>query len=76
MSHEIKSVKDMLAGVNAQMDQVQAQIDEARSLYTNDSHWQLELDRKQRELDEKRKRVKLMNDIDDMLEQRLQNQSP
>jgi hypothetical protein len=67
MFGEIRSVYDDLARVTAQIDQAQATIDEARLLYQSNQTFQLELDRKQSELDLERKRVKLMRDIADIV---------
>jgi hypothetical protein len=67
MFGEIRSVYDDLARVTSQIDQAQATIDEARLLYQSNQTFQLELDRKQSELDLERKRVKLMRDIADIV---------
>jgi hypothetical protein len=67
MFGEIRSVYDDLARVIAKIDQAQATIDEARLLYQSNQTFQLELDRKQSELDLERKRVKLMRDIADIV---------
>jgi hypothetical protein len=67
MFGEIRSVYDDLARVTAKIDQAQATIDEARLLYQSNQTFQLELDRKQSELDLERKRAKLMRDIADIV---------
>lgn len=70
MCHQIETVKDIVARTTAQMDQVQAEIDNARLVDMTDQRWQLELDRKQEELNQKRQRVELFRTIDSWLDRK------
>jgi len=63
MEHQILTVPEMLIDVKADIDQCQALIDQARVAFANDPHFQLTLDRKQTQLDERRERVRIMDDI-------------
>lgn len=66
--YEPLTVKDQLAAVTAQMDQVQSDINNARFFASNDQQYQYELDQKQTELDAKRKRVKVIREIANVIE--------
>ena len=60
MDEKILEVKDMLADVTAQLDQVQASIDEARSKFPDDRQFQHKLDRRQIAVNSRRDQVKVM----------------
>lgn len=60
---DVRDVPDMLAAVTADIDQAQATIDEARSKFKNDHDFQQTLDDQQFQLDVRRERVRIMNDI-------------
>lgn len=64
---DIFTVKDQLAGVTAKMDQVQSEINLARFFASEDQQYQLELDRKQEELNATRERIALIRDIADII---------
>lgn len=59
------SIYDDLAVITSNLDQVEALLFENRMLFPFDSHFQLELDRKQAEIDAKRARIKTMTEIAD-----------
>jgi hypothetical protein len=69
MPEEINPVYDMLASVTADLDQVQALIDEARSKFSNEPLFKVELDRQQSEVDSRRAFVKQMKDLADVIQQ-------
>ena len=60
------SVKDILASATADADQCQSLIDETRLMFASDQSIQLELDRQQRELDQKIARINLTREIADI----------
>lgn len=67
MSEIDSFIYDKLAAVTAEMDQLQAHIDESRSLYPYDQEHQLNMDRMQLELNERRQRAKIMKEIADIV---------
>ena len=68
MSDGIQSVKDMLAKVTAELDQLQSHIDEDRLKFKDDAEVQASLDEAQFRVDAKRERIKLMKLIADTIE--------
>lgn len=69
MSEEINPVYDMLATITSELDQAQAMIDEARSKFSNDSPFNIELDRQQEQVDSRRAFVKQMKDLANVIDQ-------
>jgi hypothetical protein len=66
MEEKILTIKDMMAGVTADMDQTQALLNEARDICIAPS-FQAKLDEMQADLDVKRGRVEMFRIIDEML---------
>lgn len=64
---KILTVKDMMAAATADMDQVQALLDEARKICITRT-FEAKLDEMQADLDAKRGRVELFRIIDEMFD--------
>lgn len=67
MPEEFLTVKEMIAATTADIDQVQASIDNARSRFKNDRNFQLIMDQKQFDVDAKRERIKILSYIDSVI---------
>lgn len=61
------NVRDMLVVITSEIDQAQALIDEARVTFKHDAEFNKVLDRQQVEVNTKRAEVRILSDIEDII---------